>query len=454
MSHSYGNGNSSGNNYLNNKRLEEDIPMDSKYHYDKYDKFDKYGNHGRYNNMNYIHSKPLQGNNYYNTSSRYRSNYYNNPKPFHGNSYSNKMGPKRDYKKPYQKYSNSNANEGIRNLSHCEMPSPPPLSLKQKPESDSMKSISSSTADDSKSSSLRGIGSNNGINLKDINKFVSNINGIQTGRGQPIFNQQNINIAIKLTSPSNLKYKDKKMSEYKDENKKWKKEEEDEEIPIFKYPKPPEKLLNYEPFNRNSVKIEENPLDDFEIFPKNLYEININNYSRRFNNSTVRDSINNDNIENALSINSCYLLAKIKNWRLVTNFVPASSLTEERFKNIPLEEEEEKEEEEPKKEDKTEKSAEKKEKENCSGTKKKRPKKSYLVYSEKFEEIVDKSLEQIMHKKIQVKKDIFNKKYIIAQYNYDILKLKNKLKQNICKVNYLNIKQENLKNVLDENCKE
>jgi hypothetical protein len=330
------------------------------------------------------------------------------------------------------------------------MPSPPPLSLKQKPESDSLKSISSSTAEDSKSSSLRNISSNNGINLKDINKFVSNINGIPTGRGQPIFNQQNINIAIKLTSPSNLKYKDKKMSDYKDENKKWKKEEEDEEIPIFKYPKPPEKLLNYEPFNRNSVKIEENPIDNFEIFPKNLYETNINNYSRKFNNSTIRDSINNDNIENALSMKSCYLLAKIRNWRLVTNFVPASSLTEEKFKNIPLDEE--KEEDEPMKEDTPEKSAEKKEEEHT--TKKERPKKSYLVYSEKFEEIVDKSLEQIMHKKKQVKKDIFNKKYIIAQYNYDILKLKNKLKQNICKVNYLNIKQENLKKVLDENNKE
>ena len=40
MSHSYGNGHSSGNNYLNRKRAEDDIPS---YYYDKYDnKFDKY----------------------------------------------------------------------------------------------------------------------------------------------------------------------------------------------------------------------------------------------------------------------------------------------------------------------------------------------------------------------------------------------------------------------------
>ena len=447
MSHSYGNGNSSGNNYLNKKRLEDDIPIDNRYHYDKYEKFDKYGNHGRYNNMNYIHSKPPQGNNYYNAASRYRGNYYNNPKSFHSNSYSNKLGPKRDYKKPYQKYSSQNANEGIRNLSHCDMPSPSPLSLKQKPDADSLKSISSSTAGDSKGSSIRSMDSNNGINLKDLNKFVSNITNIPIGRGQPIFNQQNINIAIKLTPPSNLKYKDKKNSEYKEENRKWKKDEEEnkeEEIPAFKFPKPSEKLLNFQPFNRNSIKIEEDPLENFEIYPKSLFEFNQHNIQRKINNPKINESPNHI-IENAWSIKSSYLLAKIKNWRLVTNFVPASSLTAEKFKNIiPLDEEED---------DDVPKESEK-EPENEGEKKKEKEKKSYLVYSEKYEEIVDKSLEQIMPKKKKVKKDIFNKRYIIAQYNYDILKLKNKLKQNKYIINYLNIKQENLQKVLDGDNKE
>ena len=45
MSHSYVNGNTNGNNYLNKKRLEEDIQMDNRYHYDKYEKFDKNVNH-------------------------------------------------------------------------------------------------------------------------------------------------------------------------------------------------------------------------------------------------------------------------------------------------------------------------------------------------------------------------------------------------------------------------
>ena len=438
MSHTYGSGNTGGNNYLNKKRLEDDIQMDNRYHYDKYEKFDKYGNHGRYNNMNYIHSKPPQGNNYYNTNSRYRGNYYNNPKPFHSNSYSNKLGPKRDYKKPYQKYSNQNVNEGIRNLSHCDMPSPTSLSLKQKQDGDSLKSISSSTATGDLKGSLSS--SSNGINIKNIKTLVSNITSrLPSGRVQPIFQncQQNI-IEIKLSSPSNLKYKDKKNSEYKEENKKWRKEEKDkeEEIPIFKFPKPSEKLLNYQPFNRNSIKIEENPLENFEVYPKTLFELNSHNISRKLN-SSIKETMSNVNIQNMLSINSCYLLAKIPNWRLVTNFVPASSLTEEKYKKIiPLEEDEIIKEPEKEREKKKEK-----------------PKKSYLVYSEKYDEIVDKSLEHVMLKKRQVKKDIFNKRYIIAQYNYDILKLKNKLKQNKYIINYLNIKLENSRNAIDDKAK-
>ena len=167
MSHTYTNGSSTGNSFLNKKRLDEDIQMDDRYHCGKYEKFDKYGNHGRYNNMNYNHSKPIQGNMYYNTGPRYRSYYYNNPKSYHGNGYSSKFVPKRDYKKPYQKNSYPNVNEGIRNLSNCEMPSPPALSLKNRHDADSLKSISSTTAGESKSSLND---SNNGFNIKSINQ--------------------------------------------------------------------------------------------------------------------------------------------------------------------------------------------------------------------------------------------------------------------------------------------
>ena len=429
MSHTYGSGNSNGNSYLNKKRLEEDNPMDNRYHYDKYPKYEKNGSHPRYNNINYIHSKPPQGNNYYSTSSRYRGNYYNNQKPFHSNSYSNKISQKN--RKPYQKNSTPNANERIRNLSHCEMPSPPPLSTKQKSDS---------------------TGQNNEINIKDINKLVSNFtNNLPSGRGQPIFSQQNINIEIKLTSPSNLKYKEKQISEgHKEESSKWKKEDKsnkDEEITTFKLPKPSEKYLNYEYFNRNSIKLEENILENFELYPKNLYELNINNIPKKQVGTTISESINNDNIENALSIKSCYLLAKIPNWRLVTNFVPASSLTEEKFENISFLEEDKEDDDKTEENEQEKKSNEGKQVEN---KKKEKSKKSHLVYFEGFEDEVEKYLEPNMSSKKNIKEDIFNIKSIIEQYHYDIIKIKNKLKQNIYKTNYLNIKQENLRNVIDE----
>ena len=76
-------------------------------------------------------------------------------------------------------------------------------------------------------------------------------------------------------------------------------------------------------------------------------------------------------------------------------------------------------------------------------------KKSYLVYFPKYEEIAEKYLELNMTKKRQVKKDIFNKQYIIAQYHYDILNIKNKINQNNYKINYLNIKQENTRNAIE-----
>ena len=172
-------------------------------------------------------------------------------------------------------------------------------------------------------------------------------------------------------------------------------------------------------------------------------------YYRKINNLSVSDSMFNNNVikdnEKTLTIKSCYLLAKIPNWRLVTNFVPASSLTEEKFKNIiPLEEDD----------DRTEELEPGKQSPGKESKKKESQKKSYLVYFQKYEETAEKYLEQNMTKKRQVKKEIFNQKYIIAQFHYDILKYKNKIKQNKYKINYLNIKQDNTKNALDERNKE
>lgn len=438
MSHSYGNGNPNGNNYLNKKRYEDDVPMDTRYHYDKFSKFDKYGSHNRYNNMS-MHSNGPPGNSYYNSNPRFRGNYYNGPKSLHGNNYSNKFAPKREYKKPFQKYPNPNSNEGIKNLSHCEMPSPSSLNQKPKQDGDSYKSIyASSTSETKISPNIE----NSRINQKELNKFVSNITSrLPPGPAQPIQNStNNISIAINVTSSSGLKFKEQLNSDKKENSKKWEKEEEDkpeEEFPIVKFPKPSEKLQYFEQFNKNLIKIETNPLENFEFFPKSLYDLNCNGNFQKFPNCSSNFTNPSDTVDTILSLKSCYLLAKIPNWRLVTNFVPATALKEEKFKNIPIDKDEDM-------------------KIDKEGDKKKdtKDKKSYLVYSEKYEDTVEKYLEQNMAKRKQLKNDIFNVKYIISQYRFDILKIKNNIKQNIYKIKYLTIKQDITRNAIEEQNKE
>ena len=374
MSHSFGSANSSQNVFLNKKRLEADIPKENRYHYNKYSKNEKYSPHPRYNTMNYIHSKPPPGNPCYN--SRYRGgNYYNSQKSY-----------KRDFKKPFKKYySSPNPNDGIRNLSNCEMtPSPP-------------HDTSLGKIDDN---SITKFDSNNSNTSLNIDKYVSNIA------------QQNINIEIKLSSTPKLKYKDKLLEEAKNED--------EEELPMFKFPKLPEKVHRFQPFNRSLVKLEPNPLENFDLYPKNLFG------NVRYNSSVPNSNKYLNNIENIIKLKSCYLLAKIPNWRLVTNFVPASALNKETFKNfekakedwaIPLE-------------------------------------KSSLVFDEKYEELVEKFLDQTRRKNRHVEMANYNLKFIVAQYQYDIIKIKNKINENKYKINCLNVKQENLRNAIEHKIKE
>lgn len=443
MSHTYGNGNPNLNTYLNRKRLEEDNELDNRYRYDKYDKFDKYSSHSRYTNSNiaYMHSRPPPGNGYYSCGSRFRNNYYNSQKSCHCNGYLNKLDGKRDYKKGYQKSNTTNANEGIRNLSHCEMPTLPPSQKKAQAKDESLNYISSSSSSSTVPINDTNSSPNNSIKIKDLNKLVSNITSrIQSAKNPPyqqhIFqNSQNINIKIHVTSPTSLKFtKDKQMNECQELTKSNVKEEEDKYCSV-KIPRPPK--ITFIPFNRNTIKIEENPLISFEAYPKSLFDINLD-LPKKVNSTSISESINMDNIENALSIRSSYLLAKIPNWRLVTNFVPASSLTKEKFSNIiHLDEEEE----------------EHKTMRGNSLDKKCMTRKSHIVYYGKYEDLVEKSLEanKLMKKKIGT--DIYNIKLIIEQYHYDILKIKNKIKQNNFKTNILTIKEKSLNDAIDENLK-
>ena len=153
---------------------------------------------------------------------------------------------------------------------------------------------------------------------------------------------------------------------------------------------------------------------------------------KRTKGTPIKELINRDKISDILSMKSCYLLAKIPNWRLVTNFVPASRLTNEKFsKIIPLDEDED----------------ERKDEMN------KKEIKYSLIYNDKYEDLVEKYLEENVSSNENIKSKIFNEESIIAQYHYNTLKLKNKLKQGFFRINYLNIKQDNLKNAIEENNK-
>ena len=361
MSHSVWPGNSSHNTFLNKKRQEGDIPIDNRYHYSKYTKYDKYTTHTRYNNPGYIHSKPPIGNNYYN--SRYHGNNFNHFQKSY----------RRDFKKPYKKYSLPNPNENIRNLSNCDMPpSPPTLSQKN-----------------SEDTTPKRIESNNSINvnIRNISKFV----------------KKRLNLEEKLEEAKN---------------------EEEEELPFFKFSELSEKKQNFESFNRNSIELEENPLENFEFYPKSLFEKGKNKVTKVSNVSN--DNIYLNNFKNIIQLKSCYLLAKIPNWRLVTNFVPVSELKQEKFENFNLLDEMN---------------------DGDWGNVQKKP---ALVFFEKYEEIVDKFLEQNKKNKKQVETTLYNVKFIIAQYHNDIFKIKNKINQTRLKINYLSIKQENARIAIEQ----
>ncbi len=108
--------------YLNKKRADHDDNSNAKKRYDyedkydRYEKYDKYGNPSNYG-MNYQNSYHSGNSNKY----RGKDYHYSNNK-YHGSNYSNNKSPRRDYKKPYQKYNADS--EPVRNLSHCDIPLP------------------------------------------------------------------------------------------------------------------------------------------------------------------------------------------------------------------------------------------------------------------------------------------------------------------------------------------
>ena len=394
MSLFYENFNSSGSTYLAKKRLKEPSKMDSHQSYDQYNKYRNNDSRPKYTSMNSHHSYSFKGN--YNS----RNNYTYNSKNFYSNRYQ-KNYERREPKKVHQK----NLDEGIRNLSNYDgddVFSQHTLSIK---EEHSLNSFSTSTNFNSPYKI------NDRYNPKDVSKLVSNITGKSRSYHQENYIQNtSYEIAPKYRSESNSKTK----------------REKDLTEANLEIPYPNEKFKNYVPFDRDSIDIKSpSPLDDFEVYPKNLYTLNANTSIPK----NINTSEPNKNVLNELSFKSCYLLSKIPNWRLVSKFVPISSLKQEKFEKI-IEEEDR---------------LEKKEKND--------EKKSFLVYSEKFEDMVENYLDENKNKKKELEADILGMKSIVGQYHYDISFIKNKIQHNQYKLNYLDVKSQNLCSRIEESQK-
>ena len=276
MSNSYENINSDidterNNTYLKKKRINEKeyIPNDNKYHY----KFKKY------------YSKPFKENYYYNIDNP-RNNYYNK-----SNSFYNKFIWNKNYKKYYHNNYN-NYERIIKSKNDYNILSLQNINLKEKDEEQSLNSFSSST------------------NFNSPNKPIFK-NGFNQFFHQSLKkdNHDNINNENDFKSMNYIK---EEKYEIFDENKiKNEKNEENEEKYekfdfMYKIEKIFKKISNYEPFNINQIIIYENPLNNFQLYPEDLF-------TKKFIPDMKKDKLINNDVKEC-SIESCYLLAKIPNW--------------------------------------------------------------------------------------------------------------------------------------------
>ena len=367
--------------YMSNKRhFDYDDHYDHYDHYEKnydrsYDKGDKYyppkyrcspysnGFHGGGNLKNY----------------RGKDYYYSNHPQYHNSNYTSNKSPRRDYKKPFQKYGTDT--DGVRNLSHCELPSSPNRKKDDHPE-----------------------------NRKDelypeFNYVMNRLpQGQFTSPQQPppyqqIYqNQQNISIKIiqkpYLNSPydkrpmtsnmsssymtsgySKRRYSNQYDSSYKDSDKnnalkliqqgsnESSTRHSQEHRYESKIPKP--KITTS--FQKTNISLIEKPKNLFEKgpnLPLDEYKplsssLNSHKYMKTYTNS--------------LELEPNYLLSKIPNKKLVSNFVNISMLNNEKYEDVVQSQE---------------------------------SKKSFLVYDDKYENEVKKFTECNAAKKENLRKQI------------------------------------------------
>lgn len=354
MSHSFNHSPESNSCFLNRKRLDTGRRLEG--------------------SSSYIHGKPdfLRQN---------RPRYFQNKNHFGGGVNYEKSDMRKDYKKQYSKYTQQYESEVISNLSHCEA-----------------KNESQKTQD---SGNIANKGFNKSYNVRQggayQNMFLPHNSHMQRTTYQGEKPYHNINIQINLngnpaglfkneensvtksretqklkkskeethqsaiyeelnisrigtagtlnTVSSTPKYNQGKFQKNETKNaisesEKISGENDDEESKELKIAKNQKSLKErYESFDRNSVKIETNPYENYEIYSDNLYDLNYNITKTKLSNSlNQKESINEtedeEKINKVAQLKSCYLFSRLHNWRVVTSFIPALTLHQEKFSSL------------------------------------------------------------------------------------------------------------------------
>lgn len=413
MSHPFTSGGQVNPSFLNRKRIEAPMLTQDNYHHERFEHFDKYSN-GQYRfNSNNLHHKS-SNDQYYRQRYRYNGrNCYNNPQQFFKDQNSNR----REYNKKYPKFQNNDSE--VRNLSHCDIPNTP------------LDELSEKEKDEKKNKGPQKLPKNGGQRQTgNYQNFFHSQQQTKSFAGNKNF-QQNISIQINLTNPSDLKFNEKSLKEDEQSSKKDEmqilqdKNEDDKLSPCSlknseffeKFKKKNDKI--FESFEKLDVKIEANPFDNFEAF-SNVYMLDKSSMNLE---NDAKDAGKGKDLKQFSNLDSCYLLAKIQDWNLVTNFVSASSLNEEKFDKI------------------------------LSNPLSKKPEDSkefHVVYDEKYETTISKLLEQNKILKDKLFNEIQNSKNAIGHLSKERKIAECKINQNEFDINLIGIKNEVLLNGLKE----
>lgn len=459
--------------YLNKKRAEHEMDPSIKKRYeydDKYDRFDKYDKYNQ--STNYSMGYPNSYHSTKNTNYRIKDYHYPN-KNYHGSNYPNSKSPRKDYKKPYPKYSTDN--EGVRNLSHCEIPSPPKKKeICQDPKdgylssagfNSLMRSIPSQQGPYQQQTYQRIYQNQQNINISIISNKPLNLDPSQcekhvmtsTVNSTTILNGNSLNKRRFSSSNSG----DHALSRDRDRDKRDSDKAKNFNKASYKEPDPnilssPEKKFKsniLKPknkavlpiFNKKDIQLPDNPYEKSNVKLPMLEYSTLSTPNRNYSSNSFGSAMllepsitpvssenvsgcgstfdmlgegnTNFTLKNNAELKPSYLLSKIPNLKLLSNFLDPSLLNEEKYDKIP-----------PSKD----------------------TNKFFLVYDEKYNDAIEKYTEHNILERNRLKGEEESLKLSIDKLEHEMRKFKFKIQEKEWKVQQLNSKAAGLETELND----